>query len=88
MTPHRASLAPPSSSPESLPAPAAPPWRWWLWRLRLRLWAWWICRTDPGAHPVAELIASGQWQALDRLLADLNGQPAGGVGEGVTRSRE
>ena len=38
------------------------------WRLRLR--AWWVCRRDRGAHPVAELIARGEWSALDRLLAE------------------
>jgi hypothetical protein len=88
MVPHLLPLAQPSSPPEAVPAPGAPPWRRRLLRLRLRLWAWWVCRTDPGAHPVAELIARGQWRALDRLLADLDGRPAGGAGEGISRRRE
>jgi hypothetical protein len=53
------------------PAPAVD-WRRRLRRWRLRLWAWRVHRRDPGAHPVAELIARGEWAALDRLLTDLD----------------
>jgi hypothetical protein len=57
--------------PTVAPAPATG-WRRRLRLWRLRLWAWWVCRRSPGAHPVAELIARGEWAALDRLLADLD----------------
>ena len=62
---------PPCPEPMVESAPAVD-WRRRLRRRRLRLWAWWICRRQPGAHPVAELIARGEWAALDRLLADLD----------------
>ena len=64
---------PPPHCPEPIVAPApAVDWRRRPGRWRLRLWAWWVCRRDRGAHPVAELIARGEWAALDRLLADVD----------------
>ncbi|MCC6629539.1 MAG: hypothetical protein IT340_19340 [Chloroflexi bacterium] len=46
-----------------------PRWRRRLlyWRLRAR--AWWVWRMTPGSHPIAEMVARGEWAALDRLLA-------------------
>lgn len=48
--------------------------RWARWRLRL--WAWLVSRRG-GSHPIAELIARGEWAALDRLLADLDEEGGG-----------
>jgi hypothetical protein len=62
----------PSSPSEIQPVPAAPGWRRGLLRLRLQLRAWWICVSDDESHPVAELIARGEWAALDRLVDDLD----------------
>jgi hypothetical protein len=44
--------------------------RWWWLRAR----AWLVWRLCPGAHPIAELIARGEWAALDRLLTALEGE--------------
>jgi hypothetical protein len=38
-------------------------------RASLRLRAWWIILTQPGQHPIAELIAYGRWADLDLILA-------------------
>jgi len=50
---------------------------WAAWRQRhllpLRLRAWWIVRIRREFHPVAELIVRGEWAAVDRLLAELEG---------------
>lgn len=48
---------------------------WARWRLRLR--ARLVRRR--GAHPVAELIARGEWAALDALIRDLDAAGGGGA---------
>ena len=50
--------------------------------LRLRLWARLVARRAPGRHIVAELIAAGEWRALDQVCADLDATaPTPGVGK-------
>lgn len=51
---------------------------WWL-----RLAAWRRQRLQAGDHPVTDLVARGDWAALDRLLLDLETEPL--VGQSPAR---
>lgn len=37
----------------------------------LRWRAWLVCRAEPGLHPVAALVAAGNWRALDSLIDEM-----------------
>jgi hypothetical protein len=68
------SLPPPLLSPLPTPPTTRPTRRWQrpFRYLRLRLRAWLVTRAHGDAHPVAVLIARGDWAALDRLVDDLD----------------
>lgn len=47
-------------------------------RWRLRAWAWWVCKREPGGfHPVAHLIAMGRFDVLDELCEALEREAGG-----------